>query len=165
MRSIEKGQVCRACGITKPSGEFGFRSRSTGVRSTRCRLCTAAYQHAWYVAGREALIQSARLRRDAAAGENRTRAWEYLSEHPCVDCGESDPVVLEFDHIRDKRANVSQLISSGLSWATIEAEIEKCEVRCVNCHMRKTARHIGIFERKQGFRRLQDDFIRYVPGT
>jgi hypothetical protein len=28
-------------------------------------------------------------------------------------------------------------------WARVRAEIEKCDVRCVNCHRRKTARDFG----------------------
>jgi hypothetical protein len=63
----------------------------------------------------------------------------YLLEHPCVDCGEADPVVLEFDHMRDKVKAVSVLLSNGHEWKQILAEIEKCEVRCANCHRRRTA--------------------------
>jgi hypothetical protein len=110
------------------------------------------YQHNWSVANREEQIQRARVRRDATATESRVRAWRYLAEHACVDCGESDPVVLEFDHLRDKRANVPQLITYGLSWRAIQAEIAKCEVRCVNCHMRRTARQIGIHDRNAVYR-------------
>jgi hypothetical protein len=61
----------------------------------------------------------------------------------CIDCGEADPVVLEFDH-RDrseKRANVSRLLANG--WATVLCEIEKCDIRCVNCHRRRTAEQFG----------------------
>ena len=53
----------------------------------------------------------------------------------------SDPVVLQFDHvIGQKRMAISTMLSSGLAIATIRNEIKKCEVRCANCHLRKTAR-------------------------
>jgi mono/diheme cytochrome c family protein len=75
--------------------------------------------------------------------ENQRLAAAYLREHPCVDCGEPDIVVLEFDHLRDKVANISQMVGSGVRWERIAAEIEKCEVVCANCHRRRTARAFG----------------------
>lgn len=62
-----------------------------------------------------------------------------------MDCGESDVVVLEFDH-RDpelKVLDVSTMVSNRHSWTDIIAEIEKCDVRCANCHRRKTASQFG----------------------
>lgn len=69
---------------------------------------------------------------------------DYLKQHPCVDCGESDPVVLEFDHIGDKEYDVSKLNHS--SFETLLEEIAKCEVRCANCHRRKTAKQFNYYE-------------------
>jgi hypothetical protein len=69
---------------------------------------------------------------------------EYLREHPCVDCGESDPLVLDFDH-RDgveKLETVAFLRAKGRRDESF-AEIEKCEVRCSNCHQRRTAKQFG----------------------
>jgi hypothetical protein len=78
-----------------------------------------------------------RARRQAA----RRRALAYLLEHPCVDCGERDPVVLDFDHVKgDKVANVSVLVANGYDWKVIAAEVAKCVVRCANCHRRHEAR-------------------------
>lgn len=65
--------------------------------------------------------------------------WAYKSEHPCVDCGEADPIVLDFDHIGDdKLGNIADLVARAVGWDRILAEIAKCEVRCANCHRRVT---------------------------
>jgi hypothetical protein len=58
---------------------------------------------------------------------------------------ETDPLVLDFDHLGDKRFNISQALPDR-NWAAILAEIEKCEVVCANCHRRRTARR-GDFMR------------------
>lgn len=59
----------------------------------------------------------------------------------CIDCGYNDhAVALQFDHINDdKKASVSNLIRSDYAWSTILEEINKCEVRCANCHAVVTA--------------------------
>ena len=71
---------------------------------------------------------------------NRQYVFSFLLEHPCVDCDEGDPIVLEFDHVRgEKTANVSILIHNTSSLKRIQAEIDKCDVVCANCHRRRTA--------------------------
>lgn len=83
----------------------------------------------------------------------RARHWlkEYLRTHPCVDCGEDDVRVLEFDHMNpeEKIANVGRLACNGARLERIEAEVAKCEVRCANCHRRRT-----IEEGHPSFRRV-----------
>jgi hypothetical protein len=37
---------------------------------------------------------------------------------------------------------------NGWRWETILEEIAKCEIRCANCHMVKTAKERSIWERK-----------------
>jgi len=64
---------------------------------------------------------------------NKKLKIEYLLAHPCVDCGNTDTRVLDFDHLRDKKEKVSKMLSS-YTWAKVYEEIEKCEVRCANCH-------------------------------
>lgn len=67
----------------------------------------------------------------------------------CIDCGyNAHPQALQFDHISDnKKANVSNLIRSDYSWETILAEINKCEVRCSNCHSVMT-----VFRKQHAYR-------------
>jgi len=71
--------------------------------------------------------------------------FEYLGKNPCVDCGENNPILLDFDHIRDKIRPVSVMVSWGCGIKKIEKEIEKCEVRCVKCHRFKTAEEQGWY--------------------
>ena len=73
----------------------------------------------------------------------------YLETHPCVDCGELDPVVLQFDHINpdDKKQSVARLID-GSYWENALEEMQKCEVRCANCHTKRTAVQRGWWKAK-----------------
>lgn len=77
--------------------------------------------------------------------ENGIFIWNYLLNHSCVDCGEADPVVLEFDHIRDKTYSISRLRGSGPNKQKLLEEMAKCEVRCANCHKRKTAKQFNFY--------------------
>ena len=67
----------------------------------------------------------------------------YLREHPCTDCGETDPLVLEFDHLRDKKFSIAKIWRDH-KWEMVLDEMAKCEVVCANCHRRRTARRGGF---------------------
>jgi len=69
-----------------------------------------------------------------------------LLNHPCVDCGESNPIVLDFDHIdKTNKKSLTFLTRSMCSLKTLEKEINKCEVRCANCHRIKHASEIETY--------------------
>src|SRR5437762_1658663 len=131
-------RACTKCGQVKPLEAFPPVRRGEPKLQTWCRECFAEANARNYQANRER--ERARIYRYIAArrAEVGQKIIEYLREHPCVDCGERDIVVLEFDHIGDKVADISVYAGSGRTWARVMAEIEKCEVRCANCHRRKT---------------------------
>ena len=76
---------------------------------------------------------------------DRTRAFisNYLKTNPCVDCGEANIIVLEFDHFEDKKFNISDAARDGVGMKKLKAEIAKGEVRCANCHRKKTYKNSG----------------------
>lgn len=104
-------------------------------RRTRQRACSWRTDPDW-----RAEADSRPLRR-----RNLRFIADYLRSAPCVDCGEDDPVVLDFDHVGVKRAGVVQLAYREHSIASLEREIAECEVRCANCHRRRTAIQQGHF--------------------
>lgn len=146
--STPETKVCCKRGLEKSIDEFGFKYRERGIRQSWCKACYVEYKHLWYLRNRHEHLAHVKEMRAITSEENQRRMWQYLACHPCVDCGERDPVVLQFDHLRDKRCDVSAMARSGFIWETIFAEIAKCEVRCANCHMVKTAKALGIWERK-----------------
>lgn len=91
------------------------------------------------------------MRAEQQKADARALVYNYLKAHPCIDCGEPDIVVLDFDHVRgEKLHNVSDMIRRGAALQRIEAEIAKCDVRCANCHRRKTAARNGRWFRDTG---------------
>ncbi len=132
------------CGQLKPLSEFGIKRISDAKMfyQTICKVCQSNRAKVHYAKHKDTYYQRKKNRREATYRKLK----QYLQAHPCVDCQERDFVVLEFDHVRgEKKLGVAEMASRGISWAEIEKEIEKCEVRCANCHRRKTAKQLGYW--------------------
>lgn len=137
-------KICRGCGFAKPLSEFSYRNPRAATRKSRCKECvrTASKEH--YRRATGAYLERARQRRRSDRRKNGELVRAFLAAHPCVDCGESDPVVLDFDHTvpAEKTGAVARMISTA-SPGILRREIEKCEVRCANCHRVRSARQFG----------------------
>jgi hypothetical protein len=132
---------CFRCQQVHPLDQF-FRNRAKpdGL-AVYCRECQAGFNRAWYDRNKIRHRAATRQRRKTEIARRRRWIQEYLQQRPCVDCGEADTVVLEFDHVRGvKTENISTMVATGHSWSRVLKEIELCEIRCANCHRRKTVR-------------------------
>ena len=111
---------CSKCAEFKSLNEFHKRGNAL---YSRCKECASKY-----LAG---------LR-----DRNRKYAWDYLLEHPCIDCGESNPAVLDFDHreMSTKYKGICELVRNHANLEKIQEEINKCDIRCSNCHRIRTAK-------------------------
>jgi hypothetical protein len=141
---VQSTKHCPTCSTLKDVKDFNLdKARSDGL-SSQCKECKRIVQRNWYIRNKARHVKNVASRRRAAEVALIKRILQYLRCHPCVDCGETNPVLLEFDHVRGKKLDsVCTLISRGFGWGTIEAEIGKCEVRCCRCHRLKTARQFG----------------------
>ena len=133
-------KACCTCHEWKHLNAFHMRNRSKDGRQARCKECFREQ----YRQDTDLLRTAIDARLIRVRADNKRRLAEYLVSHPCVDCGETDIRVLDFDHLdsEQKRANVSKMLRS-FSWRTIEVEISKCEVVCANCHRRRTSQRSG----------------------
>lgn len=139
-------KTCVHCGETKDETEFVWRNKSLGRRWGTCRTCQSEQRRDWYERNKEKHVANVYRNKLRKAAEARAYVWRYLESHPCVDCGISNPVVLEFDHIRGTKVMaVSEMVGQGYPIEMIQREIDKCVVRCANCHREKTFRERGWF--------------------
>ena len=143
-------KTCSGCKHSLPRSEFNKnRAKSDGLQ-TKCRECSKTHSKVYYQKHSLKMRKQIRESNKKRKQETKRKVYEYLLKHPCVVCGEEDPVVLDFDHrprVR-KFAAVSVMLRDRYSWKRIKAEIAKCDVRCANCHRRKTAKDQGWFAEK-----------------
>jgi len=100
-------------------------------------------QHNHYIRNKEAY----KWKDKKCIKRNKDFVLNHLRQHPCIDCGETDPIVLEFDHVKGvKFKELNYMTRNTYSIETIKKEIEKCEVRCANCHRRITAKRQNWFK-------------------
>ena len=124
--------------VWKPKGEFNYQNKALGILQDVCRECQQQIVNENYANNTDRRKTINRVSASNAREEGREYVYQYLLENPCVDCGENNPLVLTFDHVRgDKKLGISEMVGRGWSIETIKAEITKCEVVCFNCHMRR----------------------------
>lgn len=151
-----KTKTCSKCKETLPTDRFGIQKANKWNKSdrlkSRCRKCESiAVEHS---------RQQTKSNDPEKFREKQNRTIKYNSElsqrnlayvhrylcrfGKCVDCGITDPRVLEFDHVRGQKVDgVVRLASQLASIEKIKDEIRKCEVRCCNCHRIKTQQQFG----------------------
>ena len=139
---------CSRCKREKPIEEFNFKIKATGLRQLQCKECTRLLIKNHYNTNKQYYLLKTKNRNKKLRDEINSFIQQYLSKNPCVDCTESDITVLEFDHNGKipKLKAVSSLIRARSSLEKIKEEISKCEVRCANCHRRKTAKDFNWFK-------------------
>lgn len=128
---------CIRCG-PKDESEFNLRNEKRGLLQYVCRDCQREQMRERYASNKENVL--AINRQSTQKSQIRAAAFiqEYLSNKYCLDCGENDINVLTFDHVKGKKKyNIANIISRGYNIETIKSELEKTEIVCFNCHMRR----------------------------
>ena len=115
-----------------------MRSKSKDGLKPTCKSCDSAYHREyWKDFPERRVIIKENLKKHK--GQVAEKIVAHFKENPCAKCGETNILKLEFDHLRDKKFNISEGITLGFAWKRMEKEINKCQVLCVNCHAVKSA--------------------------
>ncbi len=138
---------CSRCKKEKIDTEFNFKNKAFGVRHLHCKECTRLLIKNHYNKNKQYYLEKAATRNNKFKLEIHSFLRDFFKKRPCIDCGESDLRVLEFDHKNKftKFKAVSSMIRLQFPIEKIKEEIEKCDVRCANCHRKKTARDFNWF--------------------
>lgn len=100
-----------------------------------CKNCLADDPTAFYETQSSNYCKPCHKQKYFNTGRQRVIDAKLQRGH-CVDCRlavtPETTFVFEWDHLRDKHYNVSSMVT--MCDAKFYAEIEKCELRCANCH-------------------------------
>lgn len=116
---------CARCESVQALSNFRSSSKSkTGVTSY-CKPCEKQY---------------AQTSHQNRAVTIKRWIFNYLKEHSCVDCGDTEVLSLDFDHIQGrKRFNIAHaFMIKNMTIDKLKTEVAKCDVRCRKCHVIKT---------------------------
>jgi hypothetical protein len=125
--------TCARCKKAQPPSCFNKMPSSPTGHHAWCRSCKNRYD-------REELDPNRfkKRRRDRVRWFRRLKA-----NQPCKDCGMVyEPMCMDYDHLRDKKGAVAEMVMHNSPKEEILAEIEKCELVCVLCHNRRTQRRL-----------------------
>lgn len=137
---------CTKCHVIQPIENFPWKNQILGKRHAVCKTCTAERSKRLYSEDRTSQLERVRINNQRYRQIAREFVLAYLLTHPCSECGERDPRVLEFHHEADKDNEVSRLMGRGASLEALKAEMDKCRVLCANCHRKLTSDERGWYK-------------------
>lgn len=136
-------KTCGKCKQLKNFSSFRKSNKNDGYQHW-CTPCFRIYDKERY---RSTDKTRKNLNRKQIRYRQRTMLKEIKEKFGCIDCGNKDHRVLDFDHVRgEKHLEVSLMIGSYSDKKILE-EIEKCDIRCANCH------RVVTYERRERGRR------------
>jgi 5-methylcytosine-specific restriction endonuclease McrA len=141
-------KICSICKQDKSLESFNKHPKRKDGLQTHCRDCNKQKSKNYYNQNKEKHQKETYKRKKQYIIESQQKILEILSQSKCIDCGETDILTLEFDHKNNKKDNVSSLLKRGNCWKVLETEILKCDIRCSNCHSRKTHKEQNSYRYK-----------------
>jgi len=138
--------ICSTCRKDLNTDHFSYKNKKKGILKKICKDCHSDYRRQHYLNNKEKYIEKARKWNRKQGKIIKEYLYKILSQSECIDCGENDILVLEFDHIENKKNSISKMYKNRYSLTAIDEELEKCVVRCANCHRRKTAQESNFWK-------------------
>lgn len=133
-------KLCTRCKENLDFDKFSANKSTKDGLQTNCIECMRKYRREHYHKNKNQYYD-----RNTKTNAKLTEIILVLKNKGCLDCGvkyPGEPWLIEFDHLQDKQFNISTLRKSG-SVTKLRSELEKCEVVCVICHRRRTAKRGG----------------------
>lgn len=139
---------CTNCKVEKEISSFNKNKSKRDGYNNICKECSKSRSKQYYEENKTLHKSNIKLKNKKTIFSNRIKHFNILKKSKCIDCPENNPIVLEFDHKDnvEKIEAISKMVSTGYSWNTIEKELEKCEIRCANCHRKRTAKQQGWYK-------------------
>lgn len=137
------GKTCPKCHSVKSEDEFHNNSSKADGKSHICKACQSEYVRSHYRKNKTYYLGKAR----SFSKKTKLHCQKVKASAKCADCNvqyPNEPWLMEFDHLPEfeKLGDVSRFASEGNS-KMIRDEISKCEIVCVVCHRRRTAKRAG----------------------
>lgn len=145
---IRKTIRCGLCKEEKHFSNFNKNKTQTIGYQTICKDCSRERSRKYYKDNPQTHKNNVSKNNKIQSDRLNLFIIDFLIKNPCVDCGENDIRTLHFDHIipEEKSHNISDMKRCRMNEEKIMKEINKCEVRCANCHAKRTAEQFNWFK-------------------
>lgn len=133
-------RICLKCKEEKELSEFNKEKRSKDGLKKYCKTCAYGMQVRWRQENPEKYRENNKVRNQNERKIQRTNIFYWYKEYKqtlsCKKCGNNKHYNLDLHHLdkKDKKSDITSMVSSGLAKSKIEKELEKCIPLCRNCH-------------------------------